>query len=82
MPALAYYKSKDLAPGLEPHYTPEELGRAWGLAANTIRRMFETEPGVLRIKRPERMHTRGYTTMRIPKSVADRVYARLVKGGK
>ena len=69
------------AEGQEPHYTPEELGRAWGLSANTIRALFENEP-VLRVTRPERMHKRGYETVRIPKSVADRVHARLVREGK
>jgi hypothetical protein len=75
-------RSRKPAPvGLEPHYTPEELGAAWHLSANTIRRMFENETGVLLITRPEKMHKRGYKTMRIPKTVADRVRSKCrVKG--
>lgn len=61
----------------EQHYTPEELGRAWHLSANTIRGLFQNEPGVLLITRPERMHTRGYQTMRIPASVAERVHEQM-----
>ena len=34
------------APSLiaERHFAPEELGTAWGLSADTIRRLFEREP--------------------------------------
>lgn len=63
----------------ELHYSPEQLGLLWGLSANTIRRMFESEPGVLIIENPERCHKRGYTSLRIPDSVAERVHATLAK---
>lgn len=74
--ALARCRSE---PAHDRHYTPEELGREWHLSANTIRRMFLKETGVLIIKRPEKMNKRGYTTMRIPAAVADRVRARYSK---
>lgn len=61
----------------ELHFRPEELGKLWGLSSNFIRTLFLGEPGVLVIDRPEKLHKRRYTTIRIPESVAARVHARL-----
>ncbi|MGA9672539.1 MAG: hypothetical protein WBQ94_25210 [Terracidiphilus sp.] len=65
----------DVCP-FERHFKPEELGKLWGLSANAIRDLFEDENGVLKIVRPEKLHKRKYTTLRIPASVAERVHAR------
>jgi hypothetical protein len=62
---------------LEPHFTPPQLAQPWGFSARFVRELFRDEPGVIRVDRPEEMHKRSYTTMRIPESVAARVYARL-----
>lgn len=59
---------------LEEHYTPQQLGKMWCLSADTIRAMFRDEPDVLIIDRPEKMHKRGYMTLRIPASTAARVH--------
>jgi hypothetical protein len=59
---------------LEQHYTPGELGKMWHLSGDTIRVMFDRVPGILVVDRPEQMHKRGYKSMRIPASVAERVY--------
>lgn len=60
---------------LERHYTPGELAEAWRLDETTIRRIFIDEPGVLKIGRPTaRGGKRSYLTLRIPESVAARVY--------
>ena len=47
------------------------------MSANVIRDLFEDETGVLKIVRPEKLHKRKYTTLRIPATVAERVHARL-----
>lgn len=60
----------------EQHYTPKQLAELWGFSVDTIRTLFESESCVLIIKRPERMHKRVYTTMKIPASVAARVHAK------
>jgi hypothetical protein len=60
----------------ERHYKPTELAKLWGWHADKIREWFSGEPGVLLEVRPEQMHKRGYRSMRIPASVAARVYAR------
>jgi hypothetical protein len=62
---------------MEQHYTPSEVAASWALSENTIRSLFEKEPGVLIIDRPERLHKRQYRSMRIPASVVGRVADRL-----
>ena len=39
---------------LEKHFSPQELGKPWGLSAAKIRRIFKDEPGVLLIGEPSR----------------------------
>jgi hypothetical protein len=60
----------------ERHYSPGELGELWNLSADTVRRMFEREPGVLVFENPVRSSSRRSRTLRIPASVAERVYTR------
>ena len=62
---------------IEKHFTPDQLGKMWNFSGSTIRDLFREEPGVLIIDRPEKMHKRGYCSMRIPASVAERVHQRL-----
>jgi hypothetical protein len=61
---------------MERHFSPDELGQIWSLSADTVRRLFECEPGVLVIER-KRSRARRYRTLRIPESVALRVHQRL-----
>ena len=74
---------KDLSPirdadtAFERHYTPQQLAELWILDESTIRRLFLDEPGVLRYTHSyRRSGRREYVTLRIPESVARRVYAR------
>jgi hypothetical protein len=61
----------------ERHYTPRELAELWKFDESTIRRMFIDEPGVLVYGRERRRDgRRDYVTLRIPESVATRVYER------
>ena len=65
---------------LERHYTPGELARAWKLDETTVRRIFIDVPGVLKISTQGlRSRKRSYCTLRIPESVAARVYAERTK---
>ncbi len=61
----------------ERHYSPAELAAQWHLSPDSIRRIFEREPGVLVFENPVRSSSRHFRTMRIPESVAARVYRRL-----
>ena len=68
-------------PALERHYSVAEIAKSWGLSGNTIRRIFEREPGVIGWGAAERRFKRGYKTLRIPESVMLRVHRRLRKQG-
>jgi hypothetical protein len=61
----------------EQHYSPAELATLWALSPNFIRRVFQDEEGVIVIDRKEKLHKRGYKTLRIPRSVALRVHNKL-----
>jgi hypothetical protein len=66
------------AASLEPHFTLAQVAEAWGVSTDTVRRMFEGEPGVLVIEpAPTRYSRRRYRTLRIPASVAERVHRRM-----
>lgn len=65
----------------EPHYTPGELAELWHISDDTVRAIFENEPGIIRIVRPETRTKRGHNSMRIPESVARRKYAEITKTG-
>lgn len=69
----------DQVQGFERHYTAAELAKEWHVGANTIRRMFQDEPGVFKFGLPARRGKRTLVSLRIPQHVADRVYARHLK---
>jgi hypothetical protein len=73
---------KRAKPMLEQHYSPAELAARWGFSSDFVRDLFRDEEGVIVIARPAKMHKRGYVTLRIPESVAERVHARLVGKGR
>jgi hypothetical protein len=62
---------------LERHYSAKEISELWGLCENSVRELFKNEPGVVRIQRPKSRWKRAYTTVRIPKSVLERVHRRM-----
>jgi hypothetical protein len=62
---------------LEPHFSIKEIAEIWGLCENSVRDLFKDEPGVVRIQRPRSRFKRAYTTLRIPRSVLDRVHRRM-----
>lgn len=64
---------------VERHYTAKELGTIWKLSTSSIIRIFRDEPGVLKIERRQARHgRRSYATLRIPQSVVERVYRRML----
>jgi hypothetical protein len=66
-----------VAPAMERHFTVAELSKRWFFSENTIRRLFSREPGVVKIARPQTRSKRGYTSIRIPERIAERVHRRL-----
>ena len=65
----------------EKHYCVSEVSELWGLSERTIRRIFTDEPGVIKWENGETRFKRGYTTLRIPESVVQRVHRKLRKAG-
>jgi AraC-like DNA-binding protein len=65
----------------ERHYCVNEIAQMWGLSERTIRRIFTNEPGVFKWESGETRFKRGYTTLRVPESVVQRVHRRLRKAG-
>ncbi len=61
------------------HFTVEEVAAAWNLSPDKVRRIFQREPGVLVLENPGVYGKRRYRTLRIPESVVERVYRRLLK---
>lgn len=62
---------------LEPHFSVIELAENWKLSDDFVRRQFRDEPGVIKWVR-QRPGRRRYVILRIPKSVAERVYRRFM----
>jgi hypothetical protein len=48
-----------------------------GFSRQTVTRIFEKEKGVLILEHLEKMHKRGYRSIRIPRAVYERVVRRL-----
>lgn len=66
---------------LEKHSSIQEIADRWGLSENSVRDIFRNEPGVVRMERPGSRYKRAYTTIRIPRSVLDRVHRRMSLAG-
>jgi hypothetical protein len=59
----------------EKHFSVEEIAKLWNVSVDTVRRIFEHEPGVLVVgDHQKRTKKRRYRTLRIPESVVERVH--------
>lgn len=70
----------DQSAALERHYTPSEIAKAWGISTDTVRELFRSEPGVIDLSAGRNSSRRRYSTIRIPRFVVERVYARRQRG--
>lgn len=62
------------------HYSPAEIAELWCLSVDSVRNIFEKEPGVLVLGNQQpRRGKRSYTTLRIPAHVVERVHQRLTR---
>jgi len=61
----------------ERHYTVSQLSKLWVFSESTIRRLFSKEPGVIKLCHEPTRKRRGYTSLRIPERIAQRVHRRL-----
>jgi hypothetical protein len=58
---------------MEQHFTVKELAEAWNMSDVAVFRMFQDEPGVMRLG-SQSTRRRVRRELRIPSSVAERVY--------
>jgi Fic family protein len=58
----------------EKHFTVQEIAEIWNVSKDTVRRMFQNEPGVLVLGGHSSRRKRRYTTLRIPQSILERVH--------
>jgi hypothetical protein len=68
---------------MERHFTLNELAAQWGFSYDFMHEHFRDEPGVICATSASKRRARGrsYGTIRVPESVALRVYARMRVGG-
>jgi hypothetical protein len=59
----------------ERHYSVPELAEMWGLSREYVRQIVSKEPGVTEWVR-QQPGRRRYRVLRVPRSVAERVYRR------
>jgi hypothetical protein len=59
---------------IDPHYSPQVYAELWGISVSTVLRWFQDLDGVLRINLPTKKGKRTRTELRIPFSLAMRVY--------
>jgi hypothetical protein len=57
-----------------------EIAGLWNISVDSVRKIFENEPGVLVLGNIQpRRGKRNYTTLRIPAYIVERVHRRLSK---
>jgi hypothetical protein len=75
IPPMATEQSEVIEPFAERHYTVNELASIWHLSGEFVRQLIQHEPGVTEWVR-QQPGRRRYRVLRIPQSVAERVYRR------
>jgi hypothetical protein len=59
---------------IDPHYSPQFYAELWGVSASTVTRWFQDLAGVLKLSKPAKSGGRARVELRIPLSLALRVY--------
>jgi hypothetical protein len=66
---------------IDPHYSPQFYSELWGISVSTVVRWFEDLEGVLKLNKPSKNGKRTRIELRIPFSLAMRVYRERTRGG-
>lgn len=61
----------------KPAYTVAEVAELMAFSVPTVIKLFENEPGVIVLARPESRFKRRYRSLRIPRAVYQRVVRRI-----
>ncbi len=59
---------------IDPHYSPQFYAELWGVSGSTVTRWFQDLAGVLKVGKPAKRGRRTRVELRIPFSLAMRVY--------
>jgi hypothetical protein len=59
---------------IDPHFSPQFYAELWGTSVSTMVRWFQDLPGVLRLSKPSKNGKRTRIELRIPYSLAMKVY--------
>jgi len=59
---------------IDQHYSPQFYGELWGMSPSTVIRWFQDMEGVLKLSMPTRNGRRSRVELRIPFSIAMKVY--------
>lgn len=63
---------------MERHFTVPELAEMWGFSYDFIRDRVRDEPGVISTRQKNGRKKRGYSCIRVPQSIAEKVYGAMV----
>lgn len=66
---------------IDPHFSPQFLAELWGMSASTVVRWFQDLEGVLKLSTPSKNGRRTRVELRIPFSLAMRVYGERTRSG-
>jgi hypothetical protein len=66
---------------VDPHYSPQFYAELWGTSPSTVVRWFQDMDGPLRLAVPSKNGKRTRIELRIPFSLAMRVYRERTRGG-
>jgi hypothetical protein len=72
---MAIEQTEAVEPFAEKHYTISELAEMWRLSSEFVRQLVQHESGVTEWVR-QQPGRRRYRVLRVPKSVAERLYRR------
>jgi len=68
-------RSREVQPiPIDPHYSPQFYAELWGVSVSTVTRWFQDLAGVLKLSKSTRSGGRARVELRIPYSLAMRVY--------
>jgi len=66
---------------IDPHFSPPFYAELWGISVSTVVRWFQDLEGVLKLSRPTKNGRRTRIEIRIPFSLAMRVYRERTRPG-
>lgn len=64
---------------VEAHFSPQWYAELWGVSGDTVVRWFQDLPGVLKLSKPAKNGRRQRVELRIPLSLAMKVYGERTK---